>query len=250
MSTSFSLTAWQKFLITKGYEIVADGIDGPKTQEATKHYQAQLGVPMSGKPDDTTVAQAEKFGLNAVLHRPQIKIAIDPGHGMGNRKGGLYDPGAVGNKLEEATVVLHYAKLLVAECVKRGWKTWLTRQNEKESAPVGNRASRARAEGCNVFVSLHCNAAATAQATGTETLYLDDLKLAQLVQRNIVKSLGLVDRGVKRRDDLAVLNFNGPAVLIEFGFISNAADVARFTNSAVQVATVKAIADAVQEFML
>ena len=61
----------------------------------------------------------------------------------------------------------------------------------------------------DLFLSIHCNAAAE-EAQGTETLvYSRDSEgacaLAECIQNQIVQSLSTVDRGVKERPGLAVL---------------------------------------------
>lgn len=163
-----------------------------------------------------------------------LKVAIDPGHGWGNRHPNVYDPGAqhLGKPPEsydEADIVHDYALELERQFYARdGVQTWLTRPTRKDSANVGARASRAEREKCDVFVSLHINDADSHTATGTETLYYRESArvLADCVQAGLVRVLGLRDRGVKFRDDLSVLHFSGPAILIEFGFINNPADLA------------------------
>ena len=37
------------------------------------------------------------------------KLCIDPGHGLGNVRGNVYDPGAISAGVSEADIVLQYA---------------------------------------------------------------------------------------------------------------------------------------------
>ena len=59
----------------------------------------------------------------------------------------------------------------------------------------------ANASGADLFISIHCNAADSAAALGTETYCYPGSTagemLAKAVQRQIVDSLHTVDRGVK-----------------------------------------------------
>ena len=80
----------------------------------------------------------------------------------------------------------------------------------------------------DIFVSIHCNAANT-YARGTEvecySKNSEGGKLAECIQKQIVDSLGTVDRGVKEYPDLLVLKHTDmPAVLVETAFIDNDED--------------------------
>ena len=171
-----------------------------------------------------------------------MKLCIDPGHGMGNRTVGVYDPGCVANGLNEADVVLTWAEELNKAVTARGIQTFLTRKNKVESRPVGARAKLAREAGCTHFISIHVNDAESILANGTETLYYNSDDLAKEVQAAAVSYLGLKDRGVKYRSDLAVLKFIGPCCLLELGFIQNPCDVKNFTNEHLRAHTCRAIA--------
>ena len=156
-----------------------------------------------------------------------MKIAIDPGHGMSNRQTGIFDPGAThienGFKHEEATIALKYGLTLKDVFRARGHDVFMTRDDQEDHAPVGTRALNARNAGCNVFISLHLNDVDDDTANGLEVLFRDgdDKVLAQKVQDALLPITGFKDRKIKKRDDLAVLKFQGPAVLIELGFIAN-----------------------------
>ncbi len=154
-----------------------------------------------------------------------MKVAIDAGHGMGNRTPGVFDPGAVGNGHQEATITLAWAHTLADACRQAGHDVYLTREDQRTETPLDARVGRAVAADCDVFVSIHCNAAVTEASNGTETLHaIRYQRFAAAVHRAAVAELGLRDRGVKLRDELAVLKFPGPACLIELGFISNSRD--------------------------
>ena len=50
--------------------------------------------------------------------------------------------------------------------------------------------------------------------------------LAECIQSQIINSIDTLDRGIKQRDRLWVLNgTNAPAVLVELAFIDNANDL-------------------------
>lgn len=160
-----------------------------------------------------------------------IKLAIDPGHGMSNRKTGLLDMGAESHGIFEANIALSWALTLKHTALARGVEAWLTRGDNLDPAPVGTRDDRAKAAGCTHFLSIHCNAGG---GHGTETFYRDaaDKEFAGIAQKCALASLGLRDRGLKtesasQHSRLAVFDFPGPCALLELGFIDNATDRAR-----------------------
>jgi N-acetylmuramoyl-L-alanine amidase len=176
-----------------------------------------------------------------------LTVGIDPGHGMSNRTWGVYDPGAVHDDLHEARVALAVAMELRDQCLRRGWRTFMTRATNAEAAPLRERVPRARAAQCDCLISLHCNAHAGEQAHGTETLHRASEGFAAEVQRRLFAALATADRGVKRRDDLAILRYERPVVLVELGFISNAGDRDKLTDPARQLAAARAIAEAINQ---
>jgi N-acetylmuramoyl-L-alanine amidase len=79
----------------------------------------------------------------------------------------------------------------------------------------------------DLSASIHFNAyVPTEGPMGTEVLYLTQEPLAQAVVDAIAEAGDLVNRGVKKRTDLAFLNgCNEPAILIEVCFVDSEADV-------------------------
>lgn len=166
-----------------------------------------------------------------------VKLCIDPGHGLGNKRPGIYDPGAVSGGVTEADVVLAYALAIkfvfLRKLVAKGGPhldevLFLTRDESSDVTPVGRRDDLARASGCTHFLSLHLNAGG---GTGTETFYRDDRDqaFARLAHDGVLEALEFDDRGVKhesrtRLGRLAVLDFEGPACLVELGFVDQLSD--------------------------
>lgn len=186
-----------------------------------------------------------------------MKIAIDPGHGYANRRPGVYDPGAVAGGVAEADVALALGLTLRWVLRQRGIEAWMSRDDDSDPDPVGTRDDRAEAAGCDAFLSLHCNSADTPSAAGTETYWRDaaDKALAVRVQAACVRALGTKDRGLRLESDsqhtrLAVLDFDGPACLLELAFLSNAPDRARLqrilTDRDWRLGLATAIAEAIE----
>lgn len=177
-----------------------------------------------------------------------MKVCIDPGHGMSNRTRNVFDPGATHVEGEfrhlESAIALRYGLTLKDAFRAQRVPVFMTRDDDADHAPVGNRAAGAKAAGCNVFISLHMNDVDDDSANGTETLYNDlaDKALAAKLQDAMTGITGLKDRGVKRRQDLAVLRFDGSAVLLELGFIANDRDRTRLLDPQIRDAICTAVA--------
>ena len=145
-----------------------------------------------------------------------MKIVIDPGHG-GN------DSGAVGpSGLNESEVVLDIA-LGLADALKHlELETRLTRTSEV-FVELAERCNIANDWGADFFVSIHANSNGPGVA-GLETLYCSSAgeAFAAPIQQSMVLATGDLDRGLKYRSDLYVLNGTKmPSILAEVGFISN-----------------------------
>lgn len=156
-----------------------------------------------------------------------MKICVDIGHGLGNKKSGVFDPGAVAAGVREADIVLDWGNELRGILMAAGHKVVRTRVSHTDPCPITRRAPIAKEYGCQVMISLHCNAA-NGRASGTETFYRTAGDLAKRVNDAAVGALGTKDRGIKKESEsqhtrLAVMAFQ-PCVLLEIGFIDNADD--------------------------
>jgi len=177
------------------------------------------------------------------------KIFINPGHDQLDLKGTPdYDPGAVNEYLElyENEIAFSIGELVKKYLIDAGCEVELL-QNESLSyiCAMANRS------GADLFVSIHCNAF-NETAHGTETLvYPDDEpghRLAECIHKQILDTFDLTDRGVKDRDNLAVLNGTEmPAVLVETAFIDNTSDALLLRDEQDDFA--KAIARGVTDYL-
>ncbi|MFV2040343.1 MAG: peptidoglycan-binding protein, partial [Acidimicrobiales bacterium] len=61
------ISAWQNFLVFHGYNLVVDGIFGPRTREATIAWQETAGIPATGEFDEAT------FASMAIAPEPTVK---------------------------------------------------------------------------------------------------------------------------------------------------------------------------------
>ena len=154
------------------------------------------------------------------------KIVIDAGHGG-------RDVGAVGpTGLKEASVNLDIALRLRQMAESEGIEVYLTR-SQNEFLELQERADRANACAPDLFVSIHCNAATTAQASGFEVWTTPGQTPSDDFAESIVRALNhafpneplradLQDGDRDREANFLVLKKTScPAVLVETGFISH-----------------------------
>lgn len=154
------------------------------------------------------------------------KIFLNPGHDeLSLKETPDYDCGACNEEmgLYENEVALAVGELVQKYLIAAGCDVGFL-----QSESLSGICDAANALFADLFVSIHCNAF-DGVANGAEVLtYPDDTeghKLAACIQEQLVKTFDLIDRGVKDRDNLAVLNgTNMPAVLVEMAFIDNEND--------------------------
>ena len=127
-----------------------------------------LIVP-SKKPK-TAVKKPKKYKTKreSPLYARGVKtIVIDPGHGG-------KDPGAVGyKKYREKVIVLNIGKYLKKYLQDRGYKVFMTRDNDR-FIKLRNRTKYANRYKADLFISIHANAARKrkSKAQGIETYFL------------------------------------------------------------------------------
>jgi len=99
---------------------------------------------------------------------------------------------------------------------------------EKEDTPLMTRVKRANAAKVNYYVSIHYNAIGDNwddAASGVETYCYkfggEGEKLARAIHAVVKKGRVQKDRGVKEGNFCVIRETSMPAVLIEFGFMSN-----------------------------
>jgi len=182
-----------------------------------------------------------------------MKVYVDPGHGGA-------DPGAVGHGIKEEDIALAVG-LRVADILKRhGVQVKMSRTTDVGKS-LRVRTDEANAWGADAYVSIHCNAAASASAEGFEvwhTVFVEQSKgdeLAKAIIKYLDQLTPLKNRGPKSkrgssgRDYLHVIRETRmPAVLVEMGFVSNAKDAAYMRSADGQAAIAEAIARGVVEW--
>ena len=156
-----------------------------------------------------------------------FNLVIDAGHGG-------KDPGAIGNGLREKDINLNVALLLKEKLKKynKDIKVVLTRENDT-FLELNERVVISNNNKADLFLSIHCNSAASNIAQGVETYCynLSNNKGASLIHNHLIKDgLYTKDRKVKQGNFYVVKNTKAHAVLCELGFISNSEDAKILKN--------------------
>lgn len=219
------------------------------------------------------------WSLQAGEREPKPVIVIDAGHGG-------EDPGALARRVREKDVVLALAKKLAAR-LKKNAVVYLTR-NDDRTLTLERRDQIANQKSCDLFLSLHANAANNQRAHGLEVYYLNkatdqasrrlasrenrgterhprdidailsDLiqtaateasaKLAARVQKSLVHQLGKSVR-VKTALFYVLVGAKCPSLLIETGFITHRQEAQRLKQSRYQRNLANAIAAGVEDYL-
>ncbi|NLB54158.1 MAG: N-acetylmuramoyl-L-alanine amidase [Lentisphaerae bacterium] len=190
-------------------------------------------------------------------------VVLDAGHGGS-------DNGATGRRnVQEKRVTLDIAKRTRTILEKHGINVRMTRSEDK-SMTLNNRTELLATWKPDVFVSIHLNAAQSTTASGIEThitpprgcaitanskvfdrdlvqyqnnIYDEgNMSLGYLIQRELIRHLKLVDRGLRRSRFFVTRNAPCPAVLVECGFLSNPAEEEKFLAAEFRQSAAEAIA--------
>src|SRR6267143_3675085 len=197
-------------------------------------------------------------------------IVLDPGHG-GKDSGTRNSVTAIFEK----EYTLDWALRLRGLLETNGWHVVLTRTNDIDLS-LGQRVTVAERAKADLFISLHFNSgSANHELAGVETYcltptgmpsslvrtYEDDAKqifpnnafdeqnyqIAYRLHRELVQSLGLMDRGIRRARFMSVLRGQSrPAVLIEGGYLSNPVEAKKIATESYRQALAEAVARALE----
>jgi N-acetylmuramoyl-L-alanine amidase len=205
----------------------------------------------------------EIFGTNRV-------IVIDPGHG-GINAGTI----SVADHRPEKEFTLDWARRLQPLLEQEGWQVFLTRTSDVDVA-LSNRVTVAENRHADLFISLHFNSAAPdTKPVGVTTFCLtpmgmpstltrgypdillqnypnnnfdaQNVQLAERLQRSLLHTTGLEDRGVSRARFIGVLRGQRrPSVLIEAGFLSSPHEAKRIADPDFRQKLAEAVAAALK----
>lgn len=180
------------------------------------------------------------------------RIVLDPGHGGP-------DLGCVDNGVIEADLVLDLARRIEGRLITQGVEVTFTRVHGDGGDSLA-RAELANELGADLVLSLHCDAARPADASGISTFYYGTDKfgawsvvgehLADLLQRELTARAGMTDCRSHARSWALLQRTEMPAVRIDLGYPTNPADAGRLADAAVRDVMSEAVVVAIQRLYL
>ena len=209
-----SLVVAAPFVATAAYGLPAPS--SPSSRE--KRAVAPRATP-------TPVAQRRAVAVSEA-DRPSTVVVIDAGHG-GFDRGGI-----PGQRVTEKTMNLDVAQRLKAVLTAYGYRVVMTRDSDV-FVPLGTRVAIANSYRDAIFVCIHFNAARRRSASGIETYFYSSqsLPLASAIHYYVAGGAPSSNRGVRRRGFYVLRRTTIPSVLVECGFLTNAAE-ANYAQSA------------------
>jgi len=248
----------------------------------TRHIDARdrlvSGISCEPAPDKPgvqrlTIALAEPTPHSVVSQNGEVQVllgrteladlcvVVDAGHGG-------HDTGAVGRTgLQEKDVNLDIALRVQEQLSAMGARVLMTRTTDDPVVPWGRsnreehrnellaRCAIANDANADLFVSIHGNARADDPGTvrGTETYYRksDSIWLAQVMQEEVVRAVGLPDGGVIRHPKSIVVLYqtNMPAVLVEVAYLSHPDDEALLATPEFRQRAAEGIVNGVKRYV-
>jgi len=180
-----------------------------------------------------------------------MRVCIDAGHG------GI-DPGAVANGLFEDRLNLAISRevkrILDAEPDVDVVLTRVDPMQPWEELGLWDRCNIANTTHCDCFVSIHCNAAASAEAYGSESFYcpgsVNGAALARACQEGLNRHCSEVpERRVAGKGFYVLRHTAAPAALVECGFLTNAVDAGLLEQAEFQKRCAQGIAEGILQWL-
>ena len=261
----------QERLLTLGFAPQrVDGLFGPDTDRALRGFQRGCGLAPDGGVGPQTMRafgglrRSVSGGSPHTLRERELvrrsghslsgrTVVLDPGHGGGDR-------GAVAHDVVEAEIVLDLARRIEGRLSAHGVTVVHTRTRHTDPGDDLARARFANDSGADLVLSLHCDSAEQAEASGFATFFYGQERfgawsavgehLADLIQRESVARTGLADCRTHPRSWGLLQHTQMPAVRVEAGYVSHPEDAARLADPAFRDDIAEAVVIAMQRMYL
>jgi len=180
-----------------------------------------------------------------------LLLALEPGHGGPGNLGAVGATGVPEKDINRLT-----AQALQAELESAGARVVVVREGD-ENPNLRERAERATASAASLFVSVHANAADTAdgylRAAGTSMYFKHaaSRELSGAIHRRLLEATGLPDFGHVGNFNYAPIRLVTwmPAVLVEQAFVSNPAEEAQLLDPSFRAAIARALRLGIEDYL-
>lgn len=211
------------------------------------HRKLQIGqrikIPSSSSSSKTTSKRKSSSSSypSSSVGRGKT-VVIDAGHG--GKDWGAYKGG-----VKESYLNMKVAQKLEYYLKRSGYRTVMTRRSDSFIS-LSRRAAIANRYRNSIFVSIHFNSTSSSWVRGAETFYAGSAgrTLASSIQRELVRKCRMKNRGVRFARFTVLVQTKCPAVLVECGFMSNAAERQRCVTNSFQTTAAQAIADGIRKY--
>jgi N-acetylmuramoyl-L-alanine amidase len=259
----------QKRLLDLGFVVGrVDGRFGHQTELAVREFQRNIGVPSDGTCGPATLKALTRLapivrGGSPNALRAEERIRRDGPHLPG--KVVVLDP-SVGRFAESALrahadeITLDLARRVEGRLVATGVQAFLTNTGGAGADTEVERAEFANRTDAHLCVSLEVDGSASPDAAGVSTYYYGSEahgvassageRFAGLLQREIVARTDLADLRTHPKTWDILRRTRMPAVRVDAGYLTNAADAARLSDPAVRDVIAEAVVVAVQRVYL
>ena len=236
-----------------------------------------MAVPTGGAKVTVVAANAEGKTASAsrAVNLSRFVVCIDPGHqARANNTPEPIGPGAtqtkpsvssgatgVSTRIPEYKTTLQIALNLRKRLQAAGITVVMVRTTSDVDIPNSKRAAIANRAGADLFVRIHCDGSTSSSARGISTLYPaanqwtrpiapESGKAAVALQKALIAKTGAVNRGAVQRSDLAGFNWaTVPSVLVETGFLSNAAEDKLLNSTAYQDKVAEGMSQGIRAYL-
>lgn len=179
------------------------------------------------------------------IAKTQLTVVLDAGHG-GTQAGCEFDG------ILEKDITLSVTLLLKEKLEESGGNVILTRDGDQDVG-LDERCAIANTADADLFVSIHCNSYTDdTSIKGFEGYYYQDTegkRLADLILCASENYPSIKTRSVKEEDYKVLRDTEMPAVLLEIGYLSNAAERADLQSSEYQNTLAQAIFDGIMAML-
>ncbi len=278
-----SLSAVQHVLGTTNFVWDGDSLSVSNAHDSLRFYQGRRKSDINGttvwlnmETDGSIMEGAWRIaGVDldflqlAVLPRQEgavrpLRVMLDPGHGGDDEGARSKDP-----LIKEKDLTLTLAKKIGAQLKKAGIHVDYTRTRDT-TLSLSDRSRIARTKKADIFISIHANYAENRDACGVETYVLppsgfpgtangsrsrgwqignrndfQNTLLGFSLHQRLASRATAVDRGLKRQSFFVLRETVCPAVLLEFGFLSNREESLQMLDQAWQEENTRAVVDGI-----